>query len=584
MQLLKSINLPNTQLPEYSLQIKDKTLTKPLPWVLDHLPEIVNPEFLAGAYSSPEAYEKLTASFPGDSLTITIDLGLDLLREITRYSSWRKRYLVDSLHKNITGYPDSFTVLFGTRRTGKTVAMWHEVQNLIYSGVPLNEIAFITLREQGISHLEVHKAMRLLSKMGIQYLFIDEITFCESNMNFLIQAAEGRFSPHIVVAGTHSAVFISAFDSVLYGRCQKVMTSYISFKEFDYLYGDQTVDDYIACGGLLRSSADYERLHKFDLELYKQEGVEYIGTSIVDNLFNCFKHGDLSSVCPKLQDLYWNDRNQLRVMIFKWMQRYAQELTIGILKSDLTSDDIGNLAELLSQHTEFDDIDVFKERLFDNLRLDLQIYDYDFFEPSLAKELKAILERMGCFMTCPEIKSEFLFPIIMRWGYTCETILTLMLSYVDLVSGTDISYGADKLREILINSASGGLIEAMIYMDLHKMRIPYYKFKSEAYEIDLVIPGTGSFEIKHSNKVVPEQCKWLLSSKAPGIPHVIYTGESKIEPMWPRQLYRDLADKARDGEARERFKKEYDLAVEGEVMVQFINVNDFLRNLDKYCG
>jgi predicted AAA+ superfamily ATPase len=86
---------------------------------------------------------------------------------------------------------------------------------------------------------------------GRQCIFIDEITllpYVLFSLNRLsdVYAMQGV---HIVVAGTDSYALELVSRNTLYDRCVFIRTTNISYKEYCYLRGDVSVDEYLQSGG-----------------------------------------------------------------------------------------------------------------------------------------------------------------------------------------------------------------------------------------------------------------------------------------------------------------------------------------------
>ena len=146
--------------------------------------------------------------------------------------------------------------------------------------------------------LSLFDLMQQLTDKGFIYFFIDEITEMSDFVGYsaFLYNDFTNAGYKVVLAGTYSlGLYLSSFDS-LFDRVSFIETSYISFKEQNYLIG-MTLDRYLHDGGVLinrSSSVGYSDMHK------------YVNTSIVRNITRSLRYADVSQY-SHLRVLYDND-------------------------------------------------------------------------------------------------------------------------------------------------------------------------------------------------------------------------------------------------------------------------------------
>lgn len=437
----------------------------------------------------------------------------DLIKDYTNLNSrFFVDQLIDYLYKGI-----KVAELFGVRRTGKTVAMYQTIQGLLQKGVDVKEIAYITLYngENNIDSNAICGICGVLFKLGVKYLFLDEITYVDGDLDFTSIFSDGYVGKRVVLAGTDSAVFLKPNVGALYDRVYKINTTYISFKEFNYLYKDKNIMDYIRSGGLLLSSSFYINMHNIDnigYEEYSKIGIDYLSTSVIDNLFNSFDRYDFSDDYPVLYNIYMNGRkNEIKTAIIKWIQNYSIKLVSEILSRTFKLHDAGVLASSLrSKYGNEEYIfplnkllqEKFKEKISDNKSLSEN--------PNFIFELKSFLYKIDCFYKIPITGEEYVLPIMIRYGLTCSIIKLLYDNYEYFSSLVDISLSAKDLADVLQSCIEGALLEEVIRIEIAKNGKYEGKFRDGRKEID-IITNDSLIEVKKSNKILKQQMRWLLN-------------------------------------------------------------------------
>lgn len=281
--------------------------------------------------------------------TLIAELQLGFVLQFGKFQTpKRERYCFSELMGRLrSGVDNRVTMLYGTRRTGKTVLMQQAVNCLIDSGIPEREIALVTVQKDKIDGDLLCKYMLVLMRLGIKYLFIDELTYVTGDINWVSLLSDNTPGRIVVLSATDSLMLRELERTVLFERANVIRTTYISYEEFSFLYPKRNIKDYMRSGGILRSSEEYVEAHNVvNFERYQKYGLDYIGSAVIDNIINCFNKFDLCMRYPNLSNM---SDQKLRTFLFKWLQRYALVTVLRPFNQKLKSADIGSLMDFVSK-------------------------------------------------------------------------------------------------------------------------------------------------------------------------------------------------------------------------------------------
>lgn len=136
----------------------------------------------------------------------------------------RERYCFSELMGRLrSGVDNRVTMLYGTRRTGKTVLMQQAVNCLIDSGIPEGEIALVTVQKNKIDGDLLCKYMLVLMRLGIKYLFIDELTYVTGDVNWVSLLSDNTPGRIVVLSATDSLVLRELTRTVLFERVNVIL-------------------------------------------------------------------------------------------------------------------------------------------------------------------------------------------------------------------------------------------------------------------------------------------------------------------------------------------------------------------------
>lgn len=168
--------------------------------------------------------------------TLIAELQLGFVIQFGKFHTpGRTRYCFSELMSRLkSGVDNRVTVLYGTRRTGKTVLMQQAVNGLIDSGIPEGEIALITVQKDKIDGDLLCKYMLVLMRLGVKYLFIDELTYVTGDINWVSLLSDNTPGKIVVLSATDSLMLRELTRTVLFERVNVIRTTYVSYGEFSF--------------------------------------------------------------------------------------------------------------------------------------------------------------------------------------------------------------------------------------------------------------------------------------------------------------------------------------------------------------
>ena len=337
----------------------------------------------------------------GDREGIELYSGNDLLDRCRGYSAMHRREYSEQLDECLRN--SELIELFGIKGTGKTVSIYQAINKLVEDGIDPLEICYVSLKERNnISSAYMTALSIMLFNQGIKYLFLDEITSADDNLNFTsLYISRYRSGKSVVITGNDSAVFREVNVRELFGMVSIISTSYISYREFHHLYPDSDMVDYIRMGGVLGNVAEYGRkkTDEWKIDDYAEYGLDYFNTAILDNMFNYFdKEEHFVGSYPVLKKYYYDCKeNELRLLVYQWMLHYSEPLVREVLRCKCRLGDLGNLLDReLASVTSSNAPEGFE------------------------KNLKKFLEDIECYYETET--REYMIPIAVRYGFACELI------------------------------------------------------------------------------------------------------------------------------------------------------------------
>jgi len=459
-----------------------------------------------------------------------VRIGEDLERFVEPVAKWKKRECYKLLESYIYGdMHDRVYILYGLRRTGKTTL----IRQLIYNMEPETRRKTVFIQIQGNRTLaDVNRDLKYLESQGYRYVFIDEVTllddFIEGAALFSdVFAASGM---KIVLSGTDSLGFMFSEDEELYDRCIMSHTTFIPYREFEGVLGIEGIDDYIRYGGTMSLSGEkYNDEH--GIFATKKSTDEYVDSAIARNIQHSLKNYQYEGHFRSLRDLY--EKNELTNVINRIVEDINHRFTLDVLTRDFKSSDLRISAKNMrkDRHEPSDILDnidtdkvngILKELLEIRNRAEQEIEIEDSHRIEIREYLDLLdltVEIEGRWMSDynrKENRTVFSQPG-MRYSQAEALIRSLMQ---DEKFRSFSLVERKRATERILSEVKGRMMEDIVLLETKMSRkgCEVFSLQFPVGEFDMVVfdPEEGCceiYEIKHSEEIVPQQCRHLLDEK-----------------------------------------------------------------------
>lgn len=468
--------------------------------------------------------------------------------------NYRKRECFQQLHNFIYSENyDKVFILYGLRRTGKTTMIRQIFAEM--NDEELEKAAFIQITAKN-NLADVNHDLKELEKHGIRYIFLDEVTLMD---DFIEGAA--LFSDvfavcgiKIVLSGTDSLGFIFTEDEQLYDRCILMHTTFIPYRDFEYVLNICGIDEYIRYGGTMSlSGINYNENSPF---ASKKNADKYVNTAIVHNIQHALCHYQYGEHFRHLKDLY--EKDELTSAINRVVKNINHRFTLEVLTEEWKSHDLGisksNLRRDSKNPTDIlDNIDI--ANVTNNIRNLLEIRNKEeqtvHLDNAHVIEIKEYLELLDltkdiAIFFLPDVKKKSSRTVIaqpgLRYAQSEALIKSLLL---------DEAFSALSLKERtfvqerILTEIKGKMLEDIVLLEtkLANPQKEVFVLQFSVGEFDMVVfdPKLGSckiFEIKHSKEIDSGQYRHLVDKeKCVQTEHrygpitgkyVLYRGETKM--------------------------------------------------------
>ena len=460
----------------------------------------------------------------------TTRIGDALERFVQPVIKWRKRECYQQLYDYIYGdVSDRVFSLYGLRRTGKTTLIRQLIADMDMA--MKSKSVFIQIQDTKILD-DVNQDLRILEEKGYRYIFIDEVTllndFIEGAALFSdVFAASGM---KIVLSGTDSLGFMFTEDEELYDRCIMCHTTFIPYREFENVLGIVGIDNYIQYGGTMSLSG---KRYNDNAQIFssKKNTDEYVDSAIARNIQHSLKNYEYADHFRSLRDLY--EKNELTNAINRIVEDINHRFTIEVLTREFQSSDLrisaGNLRKDKKAPTDIlDRIDISKVN--ETLKSLLEIKDKEErkieIQDSHRFEIKEYLDLLDLTVDIEtrwmsdynrkEARTAFSQPGI-RYSQAESLIKSLMQDD----KFRDLSLVERKrVTERILAEIKGRMMEDIVLLEtkLSKKNCEVFRLQFAIGEFDMVVfdPEEETceiYEIKHSDKIVLQQCRHLLDKQ-----------------------------------------------------------------------
>lgn len=462
------------------------------------------------------------------SYKTNIVYGEDLERLIAGVKKFKKRDCYRLLNRYLTGEMyGRVCVLYGLRRTGKTTLLFQAINDL--SDEDRTHAVYIKARTTDTMS-DLSSDIRELSRRGYQYVFLDEVTllddFIDSASLFSdIFAMQGM---KIVLSGTDSLGFWFTLTQELYDRAYTIHTTFIPFREYSYLLGIDSIDEYIRYGGTLRAGElafDDEDALAADAAFRDDETTRrYIDTAICGNIQHsllCCKRGNYMR---HLWTLY--EAGELTSAINRIIESMNHKFLLSTLIKPFKSHDLGSATQLLEKDPDEEkrtdilsriDRQAITKKLMELLQIRNQEDARIGITSAHIAEIKEYLKALDLVVDCPRrsmITEPDEYVLFTQPGMRyCQA---QALVHVLINDPEFKSYNQDE-KDLacnkILDDVRGRMMEDIVLLEtvrsLPKKRSAF-KLTLERSEFDMVIYTSGentceTFEVKHSAEIVPHQ-------------------------------------------------------------------------------
>lgn len=464
-----------------------------------------------------------------DEFATNVLMGEALRPYIVNVRDYRKRDCFKKMHDYIYGsHQDKVLILYGLRRTGKTTMIRQIFAEM--SDAYLAKTAFIQITARDTLK-ELNRDLRLLQSYGFRYIFIDEVTL----MNDFIEGAAllpdifVACGMKIVLSGTDSLGFIFTEDEQLYDRCILLHTTFISYREFEYVLGIVGIDEYIRYGGTMSlGGINYNETSTF---ANKESTDEYVDTAIARNIQHSLRCYQYEGHFRHLQNLYVN--NELTNTINRVVEDINHRFTLEVLTQDFRSHDFGiSASNLRRDHKNPTDIldRVDYSSVIDNLRRLLEIRNKEEQNVELkdihVAEIKEYLKLLDLIqeidiMHLPVVDTKSKRTVIAQPGLRYAQADALIRSLL-LDKTFSILPLAERMavQERILSEIKGRMLEDIVLLEtkIANPKKEVFVLQFPVGEFDMVVfdPETSScqiFEIKYNDEIVQQQYRHLVNAE-----------------------------------------------------------------------
>ena len=424
-------------------------------------------------------------------------------------------------------------IIYGLRRTGKTYMIRQAIMDL-----PIEDTVYIKIRSFDEMAM-LNRDLIQLSKQGIRYVFIDEITLMSDFIDSasLLSDIYASSGMKIVMSGTDSLGFALSIDDELYDRAVMIHTTFIPFREYSRLLGIKDVDEYIRYGGTFRvGELDFEDEDLLDEGASFRDDEttrRYIDTSIARNIQHSLSGYRSGGHFRHLVDLY--EAGELTNAINRLIEDMNHRFLASVINSDYRSHNYGSASEIERKRAAADGEEgildrIDKETILTKLRKILDIKNREEVNVRISadhvKEIKEYLFMLDLIVNAPSetLSSSNKTERILFSQPGMRYCQAQALVYSLMNNEQFMEFSAKKRKQaidIVLEDVKGKMLEEIVLLETIKT-LPHgkraFRLEFASGEIDMVIYDENRvscelYEINHSNKVTPEQYRHLIDEK-----------------------------------------------------------------------
>ncbi len=471
------------------------------------------------------------AVYPAQSAFKTdVKTGVLLENFAAPVKGFKKRECFAALHEYVYGANnDRVLVLYGLRRTGKTTLVRQLIGEM--DAAHRAKTAFVQVNARH-TLADVNHDLKLLESQGFKYVFVDEVTqlgdFIEGAALFSDVFAVGGMK--VILSGTDSLGFVFSEDEQLYDRCILLHTTFIPYREFERVLGVAGIDEFIRYGGTMSMGGTNYNKDAFTFAT-KKGADDYVDSAIARNIQHSLKCYQYGGHFRSLHQLY--ERGELTNAINRIVEDINNRFTLDVLTRDFASNNLKISAS--------------------NLRRD-RMHPTDVLDKvdaaAVAQKMKRLLEirnRNECSVNIEDAHRVEIREYLQMLDMICPIDVVNMASlnqtaFRTVLAQPGLRYAQSEalVRSLMMDEAfkkisieernriiarildeiRGRMMEEIVLLET-KMARPdrqIFTLQFPVGEFDMVVFDSENaccevYEIKHSDKAVPAQCRHLLDKK-----------------------------------------------------------------------
>ncbi len=419
---------------------------------------------------------------------------------------FKKRFCFEDLNEFCTSENDMRVMaLYGLRRTGKSTLMCQQI-------IELDDYAHTVWMQcdEGDDMQDIKDVIG--QNKDKKFFFIDEIT----KVNNFIQTASvlsdiyAVLDKKIIFSGTDSLGIYQAEGGELLDRMHKISTTYIPYKEFNYLYEDKNLEDYIKYGGTLTNGNTFYNKDNIDL---------YTNSAIARNIEHSLEHTGRGGEFGILSVMY--DADEFTSFINKIVELHNRTFLLKTIRKSFISHDMGSLKNFVEKGKLpiTDPTPLYDENFLPSVEKALEIKNELSVTPTpeMMKQAKKYLQAIDVIISLPDTDEVIFTQPGIRYAQMEKQIELLMLHPV--MKNTYNITEREALTLKLKQDIQGQLLEDIIFYQLYKDNtinkdycITKYQERVEnrMHEFDIVLESKKKnesivLEVKHSTAETKEQ-------------------------------------------------------------------------------
>ena len=260
-----------------------------------------------------------------------------------------RRKISEDVLSHIRSESDKFAVVYGLRRTGKTVAMQQSICDMTES--ERKKTAFMTINKKD-SIQGLLQELKKLENEGIRNIFIDEATFLNDYADIcsIFYNYYEKSGFRIVLSGTNSLMFAFSEDSEAYDRSKRIDSTWIPVSEYNSLLEIEDMEEFFKCAGVLSPYGLPDEPHPF---LDRDRTNRYVYTAIAENIQHSLENYRNGKRFGLLADLY--DQDLLTDVIVRVVEDQNHRFLAKMINKEFR---ISSLSAAIGNFSKSDDIEV----------------------------------------------------------------------------------------------------------------------------------------------------------------------------------------------------------------------------------